>query len=81
MNTVEDIGALRREVTAITERLEGLIRDLAALQDFSDAAVTARVDLQHVVRDLRRGDMFLGRAQRITQPDRWEQDVEAGAIG
>lgn len=57
-----DFDGIRAEIlcaaTAITRAVEAL-RD-----DHSDAAVSARVDLHHIARDLRRGADLLNRTEK-----------------
>lgn len=72
--------ALRRDLNQLINNLETFKRELRP-GDYSNKVVCAKVDLGHLIRDLRRGETFLDRYVALVADDRWADDKEAGAIG
>lgn len=76
---MSEMNEIRQLVADVATRMQNVIDSMKG--DYSREAVCAKVDLGYVIRDLRRADHFLARAQFIVEPNQWQQDLEAGAIG
>ena len=74
---------LRQQLVDLIDMVEQFKNNLRP-GDYSREVTCVKVDLGHVIRDLRRGETFLDNAQKLAEEDersRWEEDMEAGAIG
>ena len=76
---MSDIKQLRGDVADLAARIRAVIAEHRT--DHSTEATEAKVDLGQVARELERADFFLAQAQKVFQPDRWTEDLQAGAIG